>query len=97
MGQWLDKVNHELARYEHPLFTWSAEESEQGVMVTISLRPTLADTGKDEPVCDENYYLMFSERELNEKGFAWSFQRQIYNGLHDYIVEMFIRTPQREQ
>src|SRR5882724_180815 len=97
MSRWLEKVNHELERYEHPRFTWSADESENGVLVTISLRPSLAATSKDEPVCDEDYHLMVTGRELDEKGFAWSFQRQIYNGLHDYIVEMFIRTPQREQ
>ncbi|HZS47336.1 MAG TPA: hypothetical protein VFC63_19860 [Blastocatellia bacterium] len=97
MGQWLDKVNRELDRYEHPLFVWSAEETEHGVTITISLKPTLTDSEKVEPVYDEQYHLTFTPRELEEKGFAWSFQRQIYNCLHDYIVEMFIRTPQREQ
>ena len=24
----------------------------------------------------------------------WQFQRQLYDALHDYLVEMFIRTPQ---
>src|SRR4029453_19376852 len=26
--------------------------------------------------------------------FEWQFQRQLYDALHDYFVEMFIRTPQ---
>jgi hypothetical protein len=26
--------------------------------------------------------------------FEWGFQRQLYDCLHDYMVEMFIRTPQ---
>lgn len=97
MSKWLEQVNHELARYEHPLFTWSAAEVERGILVTITLKPTLTDTTHPGPVYDEDYHLLFTERELEEKGFVWTFQRQIYNGLHDYVVEMFLRTPQREQ
>ena len=31
---------------------------------------------------------------LDHPQFEWSFQRQLYDCLHDYLVEMFIRTPQ---
>ena len=33
-------------------------------------------------------------RDLEDAQFEWSFQRQLYDALHDYFVEMFIRTPQ---
>jgi hypothetical protein len=33
-------------------------------------------------------------RDLDNPQFEWSFQRQLYDALHDYFVEMFIRTPQ---
>jgi hypothetical protein len=33
-------------------------------------------------------------RDLDDAQFEWSFQRQLYDALHDYFVEMFIRTPQ---
>ena len=30
--------------------------------------------------------------------FPWTFQRYLYDCMHDYLVEMFLRTPQnREQ
>ena len=31
---------------------------------------------------------------LDHPQFEWQFQRQLYDALHDYLVEMFIRTPQ---
>jgi hypothetical protein len=33
-------------------------------------------------------------RDLDHPQFAWHLQRQVYDGLHDYFIEMFIRTPQ---
>ena len=33
-------------------------------------------------------------RDLQHAQFEWGFQRQLYDCLHDYMVEMFIRTPQ---
>jgi hypothetical protein len=33
-------------------------------------------------------------RDLDHPQFEWSFQRQLYDALHDYFVEMFVRTPQ---
>ncbi|MEW6731986.1 MAG: hypothetical protein AB1489_11730 [Acidobacteriota bacterium] len=81
----LEKVEQELARYEHPLFEWSAEEVQGGVEVSVRL--------KFEGIADP-YRFLISKRELNDQGFPWAFQRQFFNYLHDYIVEMFIRTPQ---
>jgi hypothetical protein len=40
------------------------------------------------------YYFDLHPRDLDDPQFEWSFQRQLYDALHDYFVEMFIRTPQ---
>jgi hypothetical protein len=33
-------------------------------------------------------------RDLEHPQFAWTFQRYLYDCMHDYLVEMFVRTPQ---
>jgi hypothetical protein len=40
------------------------------------------------------YYFDLHPRDLDHPQFEWSFQRQLYDALHDYFMEMFIRTPQ---
>jgi hypothetical protein len=40
------------------------------------------------------YYFDLHPRDLDNPQFEWSLQRQLYDYLHDYLVEMFIRTPQ---
>jgi len=40
------------------------------------------------------YYFDFHPRDLDHSQFEWSFQRQLFDCLHDYLVEMFTRTPQ---
>ena len=82
----LEKVNAELARYEHPLFRWIATEIESGVEVTVSL----AQPG----IYEDNYRFRLNRREIEARAFQWDFQRQLYNYLHDYLVEMFTRSPQ---
>ena len=38
------------------------------------------------------------ERDIDHPQFAWTFQRYLYDCMHDYLVEMFLVTPQsREQ
>lgn len=49
---------------------------------------------KDEGVPVHTYYFELHPRDLDDPQFEWSFQRQLYDALHDYFVEMFIRTPQ---
>ena len=75
----------QLSRYEHPLFDWTAEVASEGVCVVI----TLSVSG----VYDQPYKLCLRPREIDARGFQWEFQRQLYNCLHDYLVEMFIRSP----
>jgi hypothetical protein len=33
-------------------------------------------------------------KEIENSQFPWSFQRQLYDCLHDYVIEMFTRNPQ---
>jgi hypothetical protein len=83
---YLAKVESELARYEHPLFIWEARALETGVEVTVRL--------KHPGIHDDPYKFHLKPRELEARAFPWDFQRQLYNYLHDYLVEMFTRSPQ---
>lgn len=81
----VEKVENELSRYEHPLFKWHAREISSGVEVIITL--------KVQGVYDDPYRLSLKPREIEARGFQWEFQRQLYNCLHDYLVEMFTQSP----
>ena len=81
----LEKVQRQLSRYEHPLFEFQARPIQNGIEVIITL--------KLEGVYDEPYRLCLKPREIEARGFQWDFQRQLYNCLHDYLVEMFTRSP----
>ena len=82
----LDRVLAQLRLYEHPLLTFSARTNGEGVEVIIQF--------KDKSVPVHTYYFELHPRDLDDPQFEWSFQRQLYDALHDYFVEMFIRTPQ---
>ena len=84
--EYLDRVTKELDRYDHPLFEWSARVADRGIEVTVRL--------KYEGIHDDPYRFYLTPRELEARAFAWDFQRQLYNYLHDYLVEMFTRSPQ---
>jgi hypothetical protein len=49
---------------------------------------------KNPPVPVHTYNFDMHPRDLDHPQFEWEFQRQLYACLHDYIIEMFIRTPQ---
>lgn len=82
----LDRVLAQLHLYEHPLLMFSARTKGEGVEVVIEL--------KDPPVPVHTYFFELHPRDLDHPQFEWSFQRQLYDALHDYFVEMFTRTPQ---
>ena len=82
----LNRVLAQLRLYEHPLLAFSARAKGDGVEVIIRFR--------DESVPVHTYYFDLHPRDLDDPQFEWSFQRQLYDALHDYFVEMFIRTPQ---
>lgn len=82
----LERVLAQLRLYEHPLLNFSARSKGEGVEVVIRF--------KDESIPVHTYYFDLHPRDLEDAQFEWSFQRQLYDALHDYFVEMFIRTPQ---
>jgi hypothetical protein len=82
----LERVLAQLRLYEHPLLNFSARAKGEGVEVVIRF--------KDESIPVHTYYFDVHPRDLADPQFEWSFQRQLYDALHDYFVEMFIRTPQ---
>lgn len=82
---YLTRVEGQLSRYAHPLFEWEAFEASPGVDVIIRLKIT--------GLYDSPYRLTLKPREIEAQGFEWDFQRQLYNCLHDYLVEMFERSP----
>jgi hypothetical protein len=82
----LDRVLAQLRLYEHPLLNFSARTKGEGVELIIQF--------KDASIPMHTYYLEMHPRDLDHPQFEWSFQRQLYDALHDYFVEMFIRTPQ---
>jgi len=82
----LDRVLGQLRLYEHPLLQFSARGKGDGVEVIIQF--------KDSGVPVHTYYFELHPRDLDHPQFEWTFQRQLYDALHDYLIEMFIRTPQ---
>ena len=82
-----EKVLHQLAHYEHPLFDFEARPAEGGVEVEIRYKPTNPEV--------HNYTFKLHPREIEHAQFPWTFQKQLYDCLHDYIIEMFTRNPQR--
>lgn len=82
----LDRVLAQLRLYEHPLVSFAARAKGEGVEVLIQIQHCAV------PVHTYTYELQ--PRDLDHPQFEWQFQRQLYDALHDYFVEMFIRTPQ---
>jgi hypothetical protein len=82
----LERVLTQLRLYEHPLLEFSARGKSEGVEVIIKF--------KDVSVPVHTYFFDLHPRDLDDPQFEWSFQRQLFDALHDYFVEMFIRTPQ---
>jgi hypothetical protein len=84
----VEKVRTEIARYEHPLFDFSARSAKEGVEVLIDFKPQGVEVHR--------YIFLLRPREIENKQFPWSFQKQLYDCLHDYVIEMFTLNPQRD-
>ena len=82
----LAKVLHHLQLYDHPLLAFSARDTNGIIEVLIDL--------KNSTVPGHTYVLPIHARDLDHPQFEWHLQRQLYDGLHDYFIEMFISTPQ---
>ncbi len=88
MSDLTEQVREELLQYEHPLFAFSASPSREGVQVGIRFKP-------EAPPVHE-YFFLLRPREIEHKQFPWMLQKQLYDCLHDYVIEMFTRNPQRK-
>ncbi len=86
MDAQVEKVEKELARYEHPLFRFSAEPAGSAVTLAIDLRENVG--------LRFHYEVTLYEREIENPQFPWTFQKLLYDCLHDFVVEMFERNPQ---
>ncbi len=84
--QRLKRVLEQLALYEHPLLAFGASAKGDGVEVSIRF--------KDPAIPVHTYTFELHARDLDHPQFEWQFQRQLYDCLHDYFIEMFTRTPQ---
>lgn len=84
--EYLEKIRKELNRYEHPLFEWVAYPAGRGIDVMVYL--------KFQGIHDDAYKFHLAPREIEAPAFEWDFQRQLYNYLHDYLIEMFTKSPQ---
>lgn len=85
----LEKVLAETRRYEHALLDFSAREHNGAVELVIAL--------KDATRGLHVYYAPVHARDIEHPQFPWTFQRYLYDCMHDYLVEMFIRTPQSRE
>ena len=83
-----DKVRHQLVRYEHPLFDFEARSTGEGVEVEIRYKPTNAEV--------HNYTFQLQPREIENSQFPWTFQKQLYDSIYDFVIEMFSNNPQRQ-
>jgi hypothetical protein len=88
-GALVDRVRAELARYEHPLFAFDAQAKGDAVEVEINFK-------LPQPQFDP-YKFELQPREIQHPQFTWTFQRQLYDCLHDYVIEMFASNPQRKE
>ena len=86
MNPRLERVLAQLQLYEHPLLSFDARAKNEGVEVVIQMAHC------NVPV--HTYTYEMHERDLDHPQFEWTFQRQLYDCLHDYLIEMFTRTPQ---
>jgi hypothetical protein len=84
----LHRVLNQLKLYEHPLLAFDAREQGEGVEVIINFR--------DPAVPVHTYYFSLHPRDLDHPQFEWTFQHQLFACLHDYLIEMFVRTPQTQ-
>lgn len=91
----LERVREQLRLYEHPLFDFAAQPKGEGVEVLIDAKAsnrTATEAANQAAV--HSYVLELHPRDLDHPQFEWQFQRQFYDALHDYLIEMFVRTPQ---
>jgi hypothetical protein len=85
----LEKVLAEIGRYDHALLRFSARENRGGIELVIELQQPVPGM--------HTYYAPLHARDIEHPQFPWTFQRYLYDCMHDYLVEMFLRTPQSRE
>jgi len=85
----LERVQQHLRLYEHPLIAFYARAKGDSVEILIGPRFT------NPPV--HTYTFELHPRDLDDPQLEWTLQRQIFEGLQDYVIEMFTRTPQHRK
>jgi hypothetical protein len=85
----VEKVVKELRRYEHPLFRLSTQASGPSVILAIDLHECLG--------VQHHFEITLHEREIQNRQFPWTFQKLLYDCLHEFVVEMFERNPQMRE
>jgi len=81
----IERVREQLARYEHPFFDFEARE--KGDAVEMLIRSKVSN------VLSPEYRITLNQRDIENSQFPWTFQKLLYDCLHDYVVELFIRNP----
>ena len=82
----MGKGRRDREQYDHPLVEFSAHAAEKGVELQMCLKHPVPGV--------ETYAVKLRPREIDSPQFTWNFQRQLYDCLHDYLIEMFTRNPQ---
>ena len=82
----LEKVETEIRRYDHALLQFSARDHNGSIELVITL--------KSNTLGLHTYYAPIHQRDIDHPQFPWTFQRYLYDCMHDYLVEMFLHTPQ---
>ena len=85
----LAQVQAELARYEHLLLEFDARDSGGQVELVIRLKADVPGA--------HVYYAPIHPRDITHPQFPWTFQKYLYDCLHDYLCEMFVRNPQEQE
>lgn len=83
----IERVRAQLACYEHLLLDFDAEETPSGIELIIRLKPEVPGA--------HVYRAPLHERDIAHPQFAWTFQKYLYDCMHDYLCEMFTRNPQQ--
>ncbi len=86
----LEKVRRELRRYRHLVLDFGAEPSgDGGIDLVIRFR--------EPPPGAHIYRAPLHPRDVASSQFSWNLQRYLYDCMHDYLVELFLFTPQSRQ
>lgn len=82
------RVCHDLARYEHLTFDSEAQPARDAIEIRIRYKVP----GRE----ISHHSFCLEPREIEDSQFAGTFQKQLCGCLHHYVIEMFVRNPERQ-